>query len=256
MSRNITEWRPLWEQPDFSHGVLWALMVIVVITTIVKRWRMLTWASLFPVLWLGGSSLFVDRLSPLFCEIALLATAQAWRPLTDPQGASPALSPRPAGTLLIDAVAVAMVWALNAVGPIRCLPVSNEASADLVAASAFQSPSVQGRLVLPFNWGEYALWHFGPRLRVSTDGRRETVYTEETVNLQAAIGIGRADGLEFLGRVRPEYVWLPMPAAAKTAGWLEENGYRLDVETSESFVGTRADLPRLTLGAPMSSCFP
>lgn len=256
MSRNITEWRPLWEQSDFSHGLLWALMVIVVATTIAKRWRMLTWASLFPVLWLGGSSLFVARLWPLFCEVALLATAQAWRPTGESPSVARVAMARPAGTLLIDAMAVAIVWALNAVGPIRCLPVINEASPDLIAAAAFAPPAVHGRLVLPFNWGEYALWHFGPRLRVSTDGRRETVYTQETVNLQAAIGIGRADGLEFLARERPEYVWLPMPTAAKTAGWLKENGYRLDVETSESFVGTRSDLPPLTLGAPMSSCFP
>jgi hypothetical protein len=30
-----------------------------------------------------------------------------------------------------------------------------------------------------FNWGEFAIWHLGPRVKVSIDGRRETVYSEE-----------------------------------------------------------------------------
>ena len=27
-------------------------------------------------------------------------------------------------------------------------------------------------------WGEYVIWHLGPKVLVSTDGRRETVYPE------------------------------------------------------------------------------
>jgi hypothetical protein len=258
MSRNITEWRPLWEQPDFSHGVLWIVNVTLVLATIVWRWRRLTWASLFPVVWLGVSGLFVDRLSPLFAEIALLTTAEGWGPaLSEGDGKPhPWVSRLPAGALAIDAVAMILLWLLNAVPAARCLPVETDASPDLAAAHAFFSPDVRGRLVLPFDWGEYAIWHWGPRLRVSTDGRRETVYTDATVNRQAAIAFGQPDGLADLDRTRPEYVWLTYKHAAPTAAWLETNGYRLDVKTPTSFVAARADLPTLVERAPAPRCFP
>ena len=38
-----------------------------------------------------------------------------------------------------------------------------------------------GRLVLPFEWGEYAIWYLWPACRVSVDGRFRTVYPEEVL---------------------------------------------------------------------------
>ena len=31
-------------------------------------------------------------------------------------------------------------------------------------------------MTVDFDWGEYVIWHLGPQVRVSVDGRRETVY--------------------------------------------------------------------------------
>mgnify|MGYP003694044287 CR=1 FL=1 len=43
-------------------------------------------------------------------------------------------------------------------------------------AVAFLSDQPAGtRVLVWFNWGEYAIWHLSPRMRVSIDGRRETV---------------------------------------------------------------------------------
>ena len=44
-----------------------------------------------------------------------------------------------------------------------------------------EAAQLQGRLVVWFDWGEYAIWHFAPALRVSIDGRRETVYTDQVM---------------------------------------------------------------------------
>jgi hypothetical protein len=41
----------------------------------------------------------------------------------------------------------------------------------LLAASG-----IEGSLLNRFNWGEYILWHLGPKVKVAMDGRRETVY--------------------------------------------------------------------------------
>ena len=37
----------------------------------------------------------------------------------------------------------------------------------------------EGNLIHRFNWGEYLIWHLGPRVKVMVDGRRETVYPQE-----------------------------------------------------------------------------
>ena len=37
---------------------------------------------------------------------------------------------------------------------------------------------VAGNMAVPFDWGEYVLWHLGPRIKVSNDGRRETLYSD------------------------------------------------------------------------------
>ena len=99
--------------------------------------------------------------------------------------------------------------------------------------------------------------NFGPALKVSIDGRRETLYTAETVAEQQAIAQGKPEGLAALGRIAPEYVWLPTEAAA-TARWLPANGYRMEVQTPRSFIAVRRDLPPLPgrVADASSTCFP
>jgi hypothetical protein len=42
-----------------------------------------------------------------------------------------------------------------------------------------KAAQVAGNLVVFYDWGAYAIWHLGPRLRVSIDGRRETLYSPD-----------------------------------------------------------------------------
>jgi len=48
-----------------------------------------------------------------------------------------------------------------------------------------------------FNWGEYLLWHAGPRVKVSMDGRRETVYSDAAYHDNTLFfdGVGEWDRL-------------------------------------------------------------
>jgi hypothetical protein len=253
-SRAISEWRPVWEQDDVTSALIWAvIMLVIVAPTLARRRAAITWAGALPVAWLGVMSLFVARLVPLFGEVALLGLASAWRSL---DGIGAPAAARPPGRLIVDAVAVAAISVANLVTETRCLAINDNWTPDLHAASALASPTAQGRLVLPFNWGEYAIWHFGPRLRVSIDGRRETVYSDRVVGIQSAAAHGLPAGLEYLRHTRPEYVWLLSSAAAPTAAWLKANGYRVDVDTGTSFVASRGDLPPLTIAAPLPRCFP
>jgi len=263
-SRAIGEWRPAWEQSDATAALLWAAIVLVIVMpTMVRRRASIAWAGALPVMWLGVMGLFVVRLVPLFGEVALLGLAGAWREpggrVPDPAAAGPQTQDPPYKNphRIIDAVAVAAICLTNLVSETRCLSIpADNWTPDLRAASALASPAAHGRLVLPFNWGEYAIWHFGPRLRVSIDGRRETVYSERTIDLQAAVEHGLAPGIEFLRATRPEYVWLATATGAPAAAWLKANGYRMDVETGESFIATREDVAPVTIAPPQSRCFP
>lgn len=256
LSRNVVEWRPLWEQDDATAAIAWAVILgVIVVPTMLRRRSSMTWAGALPMVWLGVMSLFVSRLVPLFSEVAVLGLAVAWRS-PSPSRADTSSAPRPVARMAVDAAALAVIGLFTFVPESRCLRSDAAWMPDVNAASAFNSASAHGRLVLPFNWGEYAIWHWGPRLRVSIDGRRETVYSQTTIDMQSAVAGGLPAGLDYLQRVRPEYVWLPRATSGPAAVWLENHGYRFDVDTGRSFIATRADLPPLTIAAPMSRCFP
>lgn len=63
---------------------------------------------------------------------------------------------------------------------------------DLLARSG-----VSGNMAVSFDWGEYVIWHLAPRIRVSMDGRRETVYPESVYReyRDFALGLDRWDAL-------------------------------------------------------------
>jgi hypothetical protein len=115
-----------------------------------------------------------------------------------------------------------------------------------------------GRLVTFFDWGEYALWRLGPAIRVSMDGRRETVYSDGRLDDHDAILAGSTRGLEVLAAWQPDYVWLPAESAT-TRAWLVERGYRLAFESARSFLAVRSDraMPDATAATPTDRrCFP
>jgi hypothetical protein len=205
---------------------------------------------------LAAASVKVVRIVPLFgvASVVLLAPAVAsWRPRR-------ALAPMRPREERIAAALIAAVCLAGAVwvgaSSFRCIGVDRERMPDPSIVRAL-SQAPPGRLVTFFNWGEYALWHLGPAIRVSMDGRRETVYSDRRLQEHDAILYGRPEGLALLAEWRPEYVWLPAESGV-TRRWLSENGYRIEISTAASFVAVREDLPTLEWKASVaaSACFP
>jgi hypothetical protein len=59
--------------------------------------------------------------------------------------------------------------------------------------SAFQfihDRGLRGRMVTEFNWGQYCLYAFWPRILISSDGRFDTSYSRETLDLNLDFIIG------------------------------------------------------------------
>jgi hypothetical protein len=202
-------------------------------------------------LMLAGESLFLIRLVPLFVAAAVTLLAPLYtRRLKTP------LSPlRTAFDLAATGAALIMTTHLSIVD--GCIRVSGNWTPDADAVRALRASGAHGRLITGFDWGEYALWHLSPALKISYDGRRETVYSRRTMDQQRAIEEGDASGMASLGRLSPEYVWLSDAVSGPTKAWVREHGYRIDVDTGRSFVAVRNDLPVVpTVGGGTAGCFP
>jgi hypothetical protein len=84
------------------------------------------------------------------------------------------------------------------------------------AIRVLKDSGVAGNLAVHFDWGEYALWHLGPEMKVSVDGRRETLYSRPVYeeNLRFIMGLGRWDDLLEDGRPQAALVSRDFPVFA------------------------------------------
>ena len=83
---------------------------------------------------------------------------------------------------------------------------------------------IQGRLLSYFDYGELAIWHLAPRLLVSYDGRRETVYSEAVQRAHQRF-YSKAPDASYARRLGADYIWLPhrltVISPLKQDGWIE-----------------------------------
>jgi hypothetical protein len=135
---------------------------------------------------------------PLFAVSATFIAGEhihdAWMRLAGGTVARPEgqrLAPSRPWAALMAAVAGALMVGLAAarMGCIR-LP---KAYYPVRAIALVQTAVPRGNLAIEFDWGEYALWHVGPEVKVSVDGRRETVYPEATYRESLRLMTGTGD---------------------------------------------------------------
>jgi hypothetical protein len=259
MTRDITEWGPLWGTPVLNWfpwiaataGLAWW----------VRRSGPQRWPTAVVLAMLAYSSLRVMRIESIFVTSAAVllgpAIRERWPYRATPLATWVISHQRAIAALILAALAAGLVR--SDLRAFTCIGVWSAQRPDQLAARPLRHAR-PGRLVTFFDWGQYAIWHFGPHLRVSMDGRRETVYTDARLEEHGAILAGTAEGLAALQTWRAEYVWLPS-TATKTRQWLEKNGYRVDVQTPRSFVAVRDDLPPLPSASAadesaVRACFP
>ena len=99
---------------------------------------------------------------------------------------------------LLIAFVAALVMAGAAIPRLSGIPVDpSVADFPARAVGVMKASGVAGNMATEFNWGEYVLWHLGPQIRVSIDGRRETIYSDAIYreNLDFMHGRGQWDRL-------------------------------------------------------------
>jgi hypothetical protein len=246
---NIVEWQPVWRE-SIGATALW-LVAVAWVALAMRRARVWRPQAIAVVAALAFASFRVNRLLPLFIPISIVLllpsvrqpfVARVW----------------PKGRLAVD-VAITGTAVLLLAWPVSagCIQLHGTWMPDIDAARAIVAARPAGRMATWFDWGEYAIWHFGPATKVSIDGRRETVYSEQMLERQVAIAFGERQGLDELARSSPEYVWLPMAHSARTRTWLAAHNYRIDIQTPASFVAVRRDLPGIeNVARATVACFP
>jgi hypothetical protein len=254
MGRAISEWQPLVTVPMLA----WIPWICVVAGTAAIAWKKprppIEHIAMVALLAYGAFN--VERLAPLCVTAACVLMSPAliarW-----PGSFSFDPVPRRAAAALVSAVAALAV--LSAVATVRgasCITIAGTWIPDRTAGRALAATRTQGRIVTHFDWGEYAIWHLGPRLRVSIDGRRETVYSDAVLAGHDELEAATPAGIAYLQRLNPEYVWMPA-ARTELRDWLATHGYRVDLQTDQSFVAVRRDQPQLPDGGPpVTECFP
>lgn len=116
---------------------------------------------------------------------------------------------------------------------ILVLPASAGLTLDLVpnscpvgAVAYLQHKGVRGNLLVPFNYGSYALWELRGTMRVSMDGRYDLVYSPETYRRVDDFFNARGDWKALLTSPAPAAILVPRADAVSAKleaepGWTE-----------------------------------
>lgn len=86
--------------------------------------------------------------------------------------------------------------------------------------------NIRGNLLVPFNYGSYALWELRGRMRVSMDGRYDLVYKPETYRRVDDFFAARGNWQSLIASPRPDAVIVPREAPVyekllSLPGWQE-----------------------------------
>jgi hypothetical protein len=258
----IADWQPVY-RIEPSYQLLW--LGTALLCALALRRRRTRAVDDYPLLALtvalGAATFMVNRLQGFFVLSAVVyaanstlfetsrsRTAEPHR--TQPSRRAVAVAAIVAALLIVGASGVALSNT-NCIG----MDVSRYPEQELV--SVVKTHGLKGRMLTWFDWGEYALWHFAPDIRVSMDGRRETVYSDAAVQAHLRFYAQPEARAELLARLHPDLIWLPtgLPVTSK----LQEDGWRPIFTGARStlLASTGNDTPVVVArSGPARRCFP
>ena len=80
----------------------------------------------------------------------------------------------------------------------KCNIIVDPTKYPVSAVHFLKENGVKGDLLLPFDWGEYAIWKLHPDCRVSIDGRFRTVYPEKVLADHFSAAVDETKFLELV----------------------------------------------------------
>ena len=222
---DIVEWQPLHRAPVFL--LIWLAPAALTLVTW-RRCGRAAAAAVLPVASLGILALRVARLEGFFtlASVMLLGPCLA--------GLGPRrlpLSRRPTGaeTAVVGALCVAgFVATAFAVTPqLGCVIIDAPGfpgvrAPEVESVTFLRNNQLRGRLLTWFDYGQIAIWHLSPAVKVSYDGRRETVYSRAVQGAHNRF-YSSSDDAAYARTLGADYVWLPRRLPVVEA--LEKDGW-------------------------------
>jgi hypothetical protein len=202
----ISDWQPTFALP-IGFAALWLIPACVAVVAMMRGRDRIDWLNAALVACLGVAALRVSRLDAFFALATVfflgpLLSRPAEAVTTNSTPAAPAIGWRLTLAAVLVVIVATGVWQLPR---IKVGPGSPEPD----AAQFIRDHRLEGRMLTWFDWGEYAIWHLSPRIRVSIDGRRETVYTDEVFARHLAFYSGMPGAENYAEVIGADYVWLP-----------------------------------------------
>jgi hypothetical protein len=252
----IDDWRPVFRS-GIGPIVTWILTTAVAAVAFVRRRPGVRPAYAAIVIGLGAASIRVVRLDAFFTlSVVMLLAAQigAVRETRRIPQARPLWNWKSviAGCVFAAGGAIVMIGART---QFYCVSLGVPWMPERESVAFIAENKLEGRLITWFNWGEYAIWHFAPHLRVSLDGRRETVYSSGFVNDHLKLYFEPSSQTALLRRLDANYAWLPrdFPLVAT----LQQEGWKQLFSGPVSVVLGRGPITRGPAVSPQTpACFP
>jgi hypothetical protein len=215
----IIEWQPIYFT-GWPFVALWLIAFMVMTLGVVLGGReKLRVERLVVGLALAAASVKVARLlaffglASVFLFAPLICEAYQRRRTARQFGSSPLMRVGFAGVACaIGVFTIGIIY--NNVGQVR-LDATTLPEPEAVAV--LNQQHVGKRVLVWFGWGEYAIWHLSPRMQVSIDGRRETVYSDTVQTRHFDFFYDRRGGATLPHDLRADYIWVPriLPAVPR-----------------------------------------
>jgi hypothetical protein len=238
---DITDWKPLLDLPPAVLAIEAILPVIAAIAAWRSRshWRLPARDAAVIAL-LTVATFRVGRVDA-FLQLAI-AFALARPIMSLFEGIDDSLRAtfrRPTAAVGLFTAALAIYVAVAGVANLRVIRVEGYWIPDRTAALLLRDARPGARILTWFDWGEYALWQLSPSgIRVSMDGRRETVYSAQVTEDHQRFYAGRPDMVDYPDRIGADHVWLP--SGFPMIDPLLRNGWTKVLDTGKSVVLARS----------------
>jgi hypothetical protein len=175
----IVEWQPL-NLVSFLGATYLILLTITILSIVISRREkriplliLLVVAALLPFI--------AVRHLPLFSlAVLLFAGEHIADAILQIRPAARRTSKRPISIIILSLL-IAIGLLIFSYRNFLRIPIPNQPDPFFPdkAVALLKDSAVTGNLAVEFNWGEYVIWHLGPGIQVSVDGRRETVYSDD-----------------------------------------------------------------------------
>jgi hypothetical protein len=216
---DIVEWQPMSGLP-WAALAFWSIPAALALVAIVRRGRAIPVPWLIITLMLAVGALRVARLVGFFAVAVGFLVAPYIRSTPQEPAAVDDGERRPLRAALIYSAMVIVAVLLFG----RRIPSNAPWLPEPGAVQFVQRHKMTGKMLTWFDYGQYAIWHLTPSIRVSMDGRRETVYSDDIRELHREIYGNGPNALQNVARLAPDSIWLPL--ASPAIGTLEQAGWR------------------------------